>query len=61
MKLATDTVPQTCDGCGGTIEPSRPFIIWKNDITCKACVEHAALKLNPQTPDAWGRLPNQLL
>ena len=61
MKLATDTVPQICDGCGQGIEPGRQFVIWKNDITCKACVEHAALKLSPINLDQWGRHPNQLL
>jgi len=59
MKLSTDNVPQICDGCGQGIEPGRQFVIWKNDITCKACIEQAAQKF--AATDEWGRNPLNLL
>tara|TARA_R110000796_G_scaffold120296_1_gene234447 strand:- start:2547 stop:2747 length:201 start_codon:yes stop_codon:yes gene_type:complete len=56
--ITTSSLVNECSICEGTIAPGTPFLdqdTYYPTAICKACVEHAALKFNPQTPDAWGR------
>ena len=61
--VETCTYEAECDGCLGTIKVGDLHLTNINSccgpgcsrVLCKACVEHAALKFNPETPDAWGR------
>tara|TARA_R110002167_G_scaffold143958_2_gene333653 strand:- start:9466 stop:9669 length:204 start_codon:yes stop_codon:yes gene_type:complete len=62
--VTTSSLSNECSICDQPIKPGTQFLdldTYYPTPICKACVEHAALKFNPSTPDAWGRKPEQLL